>query len=58
VSDQIARVPEITRVPHAREGVINLRGRMLPVVELASRLGLGPTERARSARLVVVDGWR
>ena len=56
---EIVRVPEITRVPHAQagvEGVINLRGRVLPVVDLASRLGLGITERARSARVVVVDG--
>jgi purine-binding chemotaxis protein CheW len=56
---EIVRVPEITRVPHAQpgvEGVINLRGRVLPVVDLASRLALGITERARSARVVVVDG--
>ena len=38
------------------EGVINLRGRVLPVVDLAARLALGTTERARSARVVVVDG--
>jgi purine-binding chemotaxis protein CheW len=56
---EIVRVPEITRVPHAQvgvEGVINLRGRVLPVVDLASRMALGTTERARSARVVVVDG--
>jgi purine-binding chemotaxis protein CheW len=56
---EIVRVPEITRVPHAQpgvEGVINLRGRVLPVVDLASLLALGITERARSARVVVVDG--
>jgi purine-binding chemotaxis protein CheW len=56
---EIVRVPEITRVPHAQagvEGVINLRGRVLPVVDLASRLALGTTEHARSARVVVVDG--
>jgi purine-binding chemotaxis protein CheW len=56
---EIVRVPDITRVPHAQsgvEGVINLRGRVLPVVDLAGRLALGTTERARSARVVVVDG--
>ena len=56
---EIVRVPEITRVPHAQagvEGVINLRGRVLPVVDLAARLALGITARARSARVVVVDG--
>ena len=56
---EIVRVPNINRVPHAQpgvEGVINLRGRVLPVVDLAARLALGITERARSARVVVVDG--
>jgi purine-binding chemotaxis protein CheW len=36
--------------------VINLRGRVLPGVKLAAHLALGVTERARSARVVVVDG--
>jgi purine-binding chemotaxis protein CheW len=56
---EIVRVPEITRVPHAQpgvEGVINLRGRVLPVVDLAARLALGITLRDRSSRVVVVDG--
>src|ERR1700730_11193203 len=56
---EIVRVPEITRVPNAQagvEGVINLRGRVLPVVDLAARLALGITARERSARVVVVDG--
>jgi purine-binding chemotaxis protein CheW len=56
---EIVRVPEITRVPHAQpgvEGVINLRGRVLPVVDLAARLALGITARDRSSRVVVVDG--
>src|ERR1700738_5722160 len=56
---EIVRVPEITRVPNAQagvEGVINLRGRVLPVVDLAARLALGITQRERSARVVVVDG--
>ncbi len=38
----IGRVPSITRVPNAGtgvEGVINLRGRVLPVLDLATRLG-------------------
>jgi purine-binding chemotaxis protein CheW len=53
------RVQEIVRVPHAQadvEGVINLRGHVLPVVDLASRLAPGATEHARSPRVVIVDG--
>ena len=55
---EIVRVPEITRVPRAQadvEGVINLRGHVLPVVDLAKRLGLGATERDPQARVVVVQ---
>ncbi len=55
---EIVRVPEITHVPQAEEGVegvINLRGRVLPVIDLGVRLGLGSAQRERQARVVVVD---
>ncbi len=55
---EIVRVPTITRVPnaaHGVEGVINLRGRVLPVLDLAARLGIGQVERNTSARVVVVE---
>jgi len=46
-----------TVLPHAPDfvrGVINLRGLVLPVLDLKARLGLGPTEaNARSAIIVV-----
>ncbi|MDE3074388.1 MAG: chemotaxis protein CheW [Chloroflexota bacterium] len=54
---EIVRVPEITPLPEAPpgvEGLINLRGRVLPVVDLASRLGLGKVEQTRNARVVIV----
>lgn len=54
---EIVRVPPITRVPNAHpsvEGVINLRGKVLPVVDLAARLGLGTAAGGRGARVVVV----
>ena len=38
---------ETTILPHAQEyvkGVINLRGAVVPVVDLSARLGLGPLE--------------
>ncbi len=55
---EIVRVPAITRVPNAApgvEGVISLRGRVLPVLDLAVRLGVGQIERKASARVVVVE---
>jgi purine-binding chemotaxis protein CheW len=54
---EIIRVGEITQVPRAPEfikGVINLRGRIIPVVDLRRKLGLGEVEATRQARVVVV----
>ena len=54
---EIIRVTEITPVPRAPEsirGVINLRGRIIPVVDLKRKLGLGDVEAGRRARIVVV----
>jgi purine-binding chemotaxis protein CheW len=54
---EIRRVAEITSVPRAPEfvrGVINLRGRILPVLDLRRRLGLGEVADGPAARIVVV----
>ncbi len=54
---EIRRVTEITGVPRAPEfvrGVINLRGRILPVLDLKRRLALGEVAVGRAARIVVV----
>lgn len=55
---EVIRVAEITRVPQAPahvRGVANLRGRILAVVELRSRLGLAPAELTPRSRVVVVE---
>ena len=55
---EIIRVAEITPVPRAPEsikGVINLRGRIVPVIDLKKKLGLGEVAEAdKRARIVVV----
>lgn len=54
---EIVRVPELlTHVPKAPsfvEGVINLRGSVLPVVDLRRRLGLPEAERSDRQRIMV-----
>lgn len=54
---EIVRVPEqLTRVPRTPsfvEGVMNLRGAMLPVIDQRSRLGLPPVERNDGQRIMV-----
>jgi len=57
VVQEIIRIIEITQVPRAPafiKGVINLRGRIIPVLDLKRRLGLGEVEANRQARIVVV----
>jgi purine-binding chemotaxis protein CheW len=54
---EIIRVTEVTPVPRAPgfiKGVINLRGRIIPVVDLKRKLDLGVVEESRVARIVVV----
>jgi len=54
---EIIRVSEITQVPRAPQfikGVINLRGRIIPVIDLKRKLGLGEVEATKQARIVVV----
>jgi purine-binding chemotaxis protein CheW len=55
---EVIRVAEITRVPQALghvRGVTNLRGRILPVIEIRSRLGLEPAVVSPRSRIVVVE---
>jgi purine-binding chemotaxis protein CheW len=55
---EIVRVPEITSIPNAPEyieGVINLRGRIIPVVDLRKRFGEKVIERNKKNRIVVVE---
>ena len=57
-SREIVRVGEITRIPEAPPhvlGVLNLRGRLVPVVELRTRLGLPAGVPSASSRVIVVE---
>ncbi|MHB1159419.1 MAG: chemotaxis protein CheW [Chloroflexota bacterium] len=55
---EIIRMTTITRLPRAPEfveGVINLRGKVIPVVDLQKRFGLEQGDRTKASRIVVVD---
>jgi len=51
-------VTPLPRVPHYVAGVVNLRGTVLPVVDLAARLGWRPTEATHRHAIIVaqIDG--
>ena len=55
---EIIRPVPITRVPNAPpfvEGVINLRGRIVPVIDARKRFGLPAREMNEDSRIVVVE---
>jgi purine-binding chemotaxis protein CheW len=55
---EIVRVPEITTVPNAPEmieGVINLRGKIIPVMDLRKRFGSVTMQSDRKNRILVVE---
>ena len=48
-------ITKIPRTPHFVEGVINLRGRIIPVIDLGLRFGLGQSERTQASRIIIVE---
>jgi purine-binding chemotaxis protein CheW len=55
---EIVRVPEITAVPDAPdylEGVINLRGKIVSVMDLRKRFGIKQAALKRGNRILVVE---
>src|ERR1700690_4521 len=55
---EIVRVPEITAVPDApeyMEGVMNLRGKIVSVIDLRKRLGEKTVDTSRRNRILVVE---
>jgi purine-binding chemotaxis protein CheW len=54
---EIIRMQPITKVPKAPvyvEGVINLRGKVIPVIDIGKRFGFEKSEKAKNNRIVVV----
>lgn len=54
---EIKRMMDITRVPHSPDfikGVINLRGSVLPVIDLKKRLDLPPADYTDDTRIIIV----
>lgn len=55
---EINRMSQITKVPNTPdfiEGVINLRGRIVPVIDLRVKLGMIRKEHGKDTRIVVVE---
>ncbi len=52
---QLVDVTRVPRTPDYVEGVINLRGRVIPVVDLRTKFELGQGKRDELACIIVVD---
>lgn len=55
---EIIRMQPITKVPRAPlyvEGVINLRGKVIAVVDLGKKFGMEKAERDKNTRIVVIN---
>ncbi|MGD0657384.1 MAG: chemotaxis protein CheW [Syntrophorhabdales bacterium] len=55
---EINKMIDITRIPNAPpfvEGVINLRGKIIPIVDLRKRLGFEGRSYDKSTRIIVVE---
>ena len=52
---QVARLTPLPRTPEFVRGVMNLRGAVVPVIDLSVRLGRQPTELGRRSCIVVVE---
>ena len=48
-------VTKLPNAPEFMEGIINLRGRVIPVMDLRKRFGFSPREHQEETRIVVVD---
>ncbi len=55
---EINKMIDITRIPNAPpfvEGVINLRGKIIPIVDLRKRLGFEGRDYDKSTRIIVIE---
>ena len=55
---EIIRLPGVTRVPntpHYVEGVINLRGKVIPIISIRKKFGLQMVENDKQTRIMVMD---
>ena len=55
---EIIRTMEITKVPRAQDfvvGVINLRGKVIPIIDLRRRFGLDSKAHDKHTRIIVIE---
>jgi len=57
-TQEVIRVSEITKVNNAENyiiGIINLRGKIVTVIDLSSKLGLGSSSISDASKIIIVE---
>lgn len=55
---EIIRMPPVTKMPntpHYVEGIINLRGKVIPIISMRKRFGLPEVDQTSHTRIMVMD---
>jgi len=55
---EIIRMPTITKMPNVPqhvEGIINLRGKVIPIISMRRRFGLPESENSGQTRIIIMD---
>ncbi|MGH7716399.1 MAG: chemotaxis protein CheW [Vulcanimicrobiaceae bacterium] len=53
--DRLVPITRVPRVPAHVEGIINLRGQLVPIVDLRTRLGMPHAAPTKTARIIVAE---
>ncbi len=53
--NKLLRVTRVPKAPYCVEGVINLRGNVIPIINLHKRFGLGELQKTEETRIIVFE---
>jgi purine-binding chemotaxis protein CheW len=53
--NRMVSVTHVPRAPHFMEGVINLRGQLIPIIDLRTRFAMPRAEHTKNTRIVVTE---
>lgn len=51
----MTRITRMPKAPHFIEGIVNLRGQMIPIIDMRKRFGLAEAEHDSDTRIIIVD---
>ena len=51
----MTRITRMPKAPHFIEGIVNLRGQMIPIIDMRKRFGLPEAEHDSDTRIIIVD---